>query len=68
MARPIDILKRYFGYESFRPGQEEVIDTLLEGRDCLAIMPTGAGSAAAGDYAYRVASHFLDEGSGRLVG
>ena len=45
MARPIDILKRYFGYESFRPGQEEVIDTLLEGRDCLAIMPTGAGKS-----------------------
>ena len=45
MARPIDILKRYFGYESFRPGQEKVIDTLLEGRDCLAIMPTGAGKS-----------------------
>ena len=37
------LLKQYFGYTSFRPGQHEVIQTLLEGRDCLAIMPTGAG-------------------------
>ena len=37
------LLKQYFGYTSFRPGQHEVIQTLLEGRDCLAIVPTGAG-------------------------
>lgn len=39
------LLKQYFGYTSFRPGQHEVIQPLLEGRDCLAIMPTGAGKS-----------------------
>jgi ATP-dependent DNA helicase RecQ len=39
------ILKTHFGYASFRPGQEEVIDALLAGRDALAIMPTGAGKS-----------------------
>lgn len=39
------LLKQYFGYTSFRPGQHEVIQTLLDGRDCLAIMPTGAGKS-----------------------
>ena len=39
------LLKQYFGNTSFRPGQHEVIQTLLEGRDCLAIMPTGAGKS-----------------------
>lgn len=40
-----DILKRYFGYSSFRTGQEAVIDTILAGRDALAVMPTGAGKS-----------------------
>lgn len=39
------LLKQYFGYTLFRPGQHEVIQTLLDGRDCLAIMPTGAGKS-----------------------
>lgn len=39
------LLKQYFGYSSFRLGQHEVIQTLLDGRDCLAIMPTGAGKS-----------------------
>ena len=39
------LLKQHFGYTSFRPGQHEVIQTLLDGRDCLAIMPTGAGKS-----------------------
>jgi len=38
-------LKAVFGYEQFRPGQEEVIRTVLAGRDCLAVMPTGAGKS-----------------------
>lgn len=45
MAQPIEILNQYFGYPAFRPGQEDVIQTLLHGQDCLAIMPTGAGKS-----------------------
>lgn len=41
----LDILKRYFGYRTFRPGQEQVIDAILEKRDVLGIMPTGAGKS-----------------------
>ena len=40
-----DTLEHYFGYRSFRKGQEEIIDSLLSGRDALAIMPTGAGKS-----------------------
>ena len=39
------ILKKVFGYDSFRPGQEEIVDQLLAGRDVLAVMPTGAGKS-----------------------
>lgn len=37
-----DVLRKYFGYSSFRKGQEEMVDCLLSGRDALGIMPTGA--------------------------
>lgn len=40
-----EILKSYFGYDSFRDGQESLIDGLLEGRDVFGIMPTGAGKS-----------------------
>ena len=39
------ILRDVFGYERFRPGQLEVIEAVLEGRDCIAVMPTGAGKS-----------------------
>ena len=40
-----DVLRKYFGYSSFRKGQEEMVDCLLSGRDALGIMPTGAGKS-----------------------
>ena len=40
-----EALKTYFGYDAFRPGQEEVVDALLHHRDALAVMPTGAGKS-----------------------
>lgn len=39
------ILKKYFGYDEFREGQRVLIDSILEGRDTLGIMPTGAGKS-----------------------
>lgn len=40
-----EILKKFFGYESFREGQQELIDNILKHRDVLGIMPTGAGKS-----------------------
>ena len=43
--RALALLKEYFGYKSFRPAQEPVVQSLLAGRDTVAIMPTGAGKS-----------------------
>lgn len=40
-----ELLKTHFGYDTFREGQEAVIDALLAGKDVLAVMPTGAGKS-----------------------
>ena len=41
----LETLRTYFGYESFRPGQERMVSAILDGRDALGIMPTGAGKS-----------------------
>lgn len=51
-----EVLKKYFGYDSFRNGQESIIKTLLNGEDALAIMPTGAGKSIC----YQVPALMLD--------
>ena len=45
LQQPIDVLKNVFGYSSFRKGQEDIINSILDGRDALGIMPTGAGKS-----------------------
>jgi ATP-dependent DNA helicase RecQ len=45
LTTPHDVLRSVFGYESFRPGQLHVIEAVMAGHDCIAIMPTGAGKS-----------------------
>ncbi len=42
---PVAVLRSVFGFPSFRPGQREIIDAVLAGKDCIAVMPTGAGKS-----------------------
>ena len=50
------VLKSTFGHTEFRPGQEQLIDGLLAGRDVLGVMPTGAGKSMC----YQVPALMLD--------
>lgn len=45
MSDKLSVLNDYFGHDSFRDGQEQIVDALLDGRDVLCIMPTGAGKS-----------------------
>lgn len=51
-----DILMQYFGYSKFRGGQPEIIDNITNGRDVLAVMPTGAGKSIC----YQIPALLLD--------
>ena len=42
---PDQVLREVFGFDAFRPGQRELIDVVLDGRDCIGVMPTGAGKS-----------------------
>ncbi|HYM82336.1 MAG TPA: ATP-dependent DNA helicase RecQ [Candidatus Limnocylindria bacterium] len=45
LADPQHVLESVFGFREFRPGQRVIIDAVLEGRDCIGVMPTGAGKS-----------------------
>lgn len=45
MQAPIDILRAYWGYDAFRSQQEDIIQSVLDGQDCLALLPTGGGKS-----------------------
>jgi len=44
-ADPVVLLRRHFGYPGFRPGQQELVEAVLSGRDALGVLPTGGGKS-----------------------
>lgn len=69
------VLKQFFGYDGFRPGQEKLIDAILSGRDVLGILPTGSrkvylfsdsGSDDGRYYTCDISPYFSYEGSGGI--
>ena len=45
MTTPLSVLTKYYGHSRFRPGQQDLINGVLSGRDVLGVMPTGAGKS-----------------------
>lgn len=58
MMNPLEALKKYFGYTSFRPGQEEIIKAILSGENVLAVLPTGAGKSICYQIPALISSNF----------
>lgn len=56
MSRAADILRQYWGYDRFRELQKPIIDTVLQGSDCIALLPTGGGKSLC----YQVPAMMLD--------
>ena len=56
MTTPLHVLSESFGHKSFRPGQADIVDIILNGKNVLAVMPTGAGKSIC----YQVPSQLLD--------
>ena len=56
MTTPLDILSKSFGHKTFRPGQADIVDLILSGKNVLAVMPTGAGKSIC----YQVPSQLLN--------
>ncbi len=57
MTTPLHILSDSFGHKAFRPGQADIVDMILDGKNVLAVMPTGAGKSIC----YQVPSQLLDQ-------
>jgi len=55
---PIDALKKYFGHNSFRQSQEEIIDSIIKGENILAVLPTGAGKSICYQIPALISSNF----------